>query len=550
MIQGDSDAKEVLQRHGHLASERSPWETHWEEVAERVMPAARDFVGKKSQGAKRSELMFDSTAALGLMRFAAAMQSYLVPPTQRWHRLRASDPALADDQEVKEYLDNVTDILFAMRYAPTANFQNQFHEVLLSLGAFGTCGLFVDEAVGRGMTYKSIFLGELFIAENAVGAIDYVHRKYELTARQAAIEFGIENLPEKIAKDVNDKPFEKHEFLHCVRPNYELKPGRMDASGMALQSLHIAVHGVKTIRRSGYRTMPYAVSRYVTSSRETYGRSPAMLALPEIKTVNEQRKTMLRAGHRAVDPPLLLADDGELSVFSTRPNALNYGAMNMQGQPLVQPLNSGANLPTGFELTEDTRRAINDHFLVSLFQILVDRPDRMTATEAMLRAQEKGALLAPMMSRQHSELLAPMIERELSIAAAAGQLPPMPAALRERGGDVRVEYESPLTRIMESEEGVGIMRTVEVAAPIANIEPKALRGVRWEKLFQRMAEITGVRAKYIVSEEELAEAEEAEAQQQQLAQFVDSAPAAANAAKQLAQAQQIAASSPGVAATL
>ena len=36
----------------------------------------------------------------------------------------------------------------------------------------------------------------------------------------------------------------------------------------------------------GYRTFPYAISRYVTAPGETYGRSPAMLALPSIKTLN------------------------------------------------------------------------------------------------------------------------------------------------------------------------------------------------------------------------------------------------------------------------
>ena len=52
-------------------------------------------------------------------------------------------------------------------------------------------------------------------------------------------------------------------------------------------------------------------------------------------------------------------------------------------------------------MLDQRHRSINDAFLVTLFQILVDSPS-MTATEAMLRSQEKGALLAPTSSRRRN----------------------------------------------------------------------------------------------------------------------------------------------------
>ncbi|STU67291.1 Bacteriophage head to tail connecting protein [Klebsiella pneumoniae subsp. ozaenae] len=55
-------------------------------------------------------------------------------------------------------------------------------------------------------------------------------------------------------------------------------------------------------------------------------------------------------------------------------------------------------------LAEQKRQTINDGFFITLFQILVDNP-QMTATEAMLRAQEKGQLLAPTAGRIQAEFL-------------------------------------------------------------------------------------------------------------------------------------------------
>lgn len=113
-----------------------------------------------------------------------------------------------------------------------------------------------------------------------------------------------------------------------------------------------------------------------------------MTVLPDIKMLNEMSKTVIRAAHKIVDPPLLLQEDGALQAFDMRPSALNFGGVNEQGQQLVHPLITNARVDIGMDMMEQRRKVINDAFLVTLFQILVDAP-QMTATEAMLRAQER-----------------------------------------------------------------------------------------------------------------------------------------------------------------
>lgn len=539
----DSRADEVLRVQGDLEGQRSTWESHWSEVAERVLPRMDQFKGPRTPGEKHQERIFDSTAPLALERFAAAMESYLTPRTQQWHRLRAVDEDLRQDHEVSVYLDTVTDILFGSRYSPRANFASQSYEVYLSLGAFGTGALFTDDAVGYGLRYKSIPLSGLYIAENAVGVIDYIHRKYKLAARAAVQQFGEDALPQKIRDAAAKTPFKEFEFIHCVKPNAERDTRRADARGMAWASLHVSIEGRATVRSSGYRTNPYAVSRYVTSPCETYGRGPAMTVLPDIKMVNEMSKTILRAGQKAVDPPLLLADDGLLAGFSLRPGALNYNTMSPSGQPLVQSLESKARIDMGAELLQDRRRSINDAFLITLFQILVETP-RMTATEAMLRAQEKGALLAPTMGRQQSEMLGPLIEREIDILAAAGMLPEMPDALAERGGNFAIVYESPLTRVQRAEEGVGIMRTFESITPLAQIDPTVMDVFILDETVRELADINGLEAKLMRSREQMAAMKEKRAEQEQAAALLQAAPVLGKTAKDLAQAEAIGASAP------
>ena len=164
----------------------------------------------------------------------------------------------------------------------------------------------------------------------------------------------------------------------------------------------------------------------------------------------------------------------------------------------------------------------------------------MTATEAMLRAQEKGALLAPTMGRQQSEMLGPLIERELDILAHAGVLPPMPRELMDEGGNVEVEYVSPLNRAQRAEEGVAIMRTFEAVAPMAQIDPRVLKAFDPVKAARELADINGMPAKIIRSDEEIEEMDAQEQQAIDMQRILEAAPVAAQTAKTLAETQQIA----------
>ena len=540
----DSRVGEIIREHEQMVSDRGVWEEHWKEIAERVLPRQDWFQATaKTPGEKRTEKVFDSTAGLALERFASAMESMLTPRTMKWHRLKTRDPLLQDDLAVQAYLDEVTNILFQVRYNPRANFASQAHENYMSLGAFGTGALFIDDIVGTGIRYKSIHLSEIYFAESYAGFVDKINRKFELTARQVAQKWGYEALPEKIKTALENNPEQTFEFIHCVKPNEEMKRGRKDYKGMPYSSYYVCLDSKQMMSEGGYETFPYAVSRYVTAPKEIYGRSPAMTVLPDIKMINEMSKTVIRAAHKIVDPPLLLQEDGVLQAFNTRPGALNYGGVDDQGRQVVLPMQTNARVELGMDMMEQRRRVINDAFLITLFQILVEAPN-MTATEAMLRAQEKGALLAPTMGRQQSEMLGPMIERELDILARANILPPMPQAMIDAGGEIEIEYVSPLNRAQRAEEGVAILRTLEAVTPLAQFDPSVLMIFKPEEIARELAEINGVPAKILRSQEEIDQMKMQQAEAAQAQQLLEAAPVIAGSAKNLAETAALAGNQP------
>jgi hypothetical protein len=263
-----------------------------------------------------------------------------------------------------------------------------------------------------------------------------------------------------------------------------------------------------------------------------------MDVLPAVKTLNEEKKTILKQGHRVVDPVLLAHDDGILDSFSLKPGAVNYGAMTADGRPLVGTLPVG-NLAVGKELMDDERAVINDAFLITIFQILVETP-QMTATEVLERTKEKGILLAPTIGRQQSEYLGPMVEREVDLLARQGLLPPMPDILIEAQGEYSLEYDSPLSRAQRAEEASGLMRTVETALAVVNVtqNPEPLDYFDWDKIVPEISEIQGVPVRWMRSFEQVQALRQGRAQQMQTQETIQAAPAAAAMIKATAAANK------------
>lgn len=535
MYDKDERVQDILRRVSAARGSRGNWESHWTEIAELVLPSYSDMFQSQTNynnpGQKKNDKLFDATAPGALTRFASVMESILTPRQQMWHHIKATDAYLMKDYQTKLWFEEANKLLFQYRYGPKANYASQQHEIYMSLGAFGTGCLFVDELADQpGVRYRAIHLAEIFFSENHQGVIDTVYRIFTMKGRQLLQRFG-KKVPEDILKEYQNGQDKDYEIIHCVKPNNDRDPRRVDYKSMAFESLYCCTKHQMILEEGGYKTMPYIVSRYITIPGENYGRSPAMQVLPAIKTLNEQKKTVLKQGHRTVDPVLLAHDDGVLDSFSMKPGAMNYGGVSADGRQLVHALPVG-NLSLARDMMEDERMAINDAFLVSLFQILVETPT-MTATEVLERSREKSSLIAPIMGRQQSEALGPMIERELALLLNQGLLPAPSPAMQEAGAGYKIEYDSPLSRMQKAEAASGGLRMFEYASEIAanTQDPSSLDWFNVDTMIPDLADAQGMPASWMNSQESVDAKREGRQQQQAQQQMLEAAPAMAGMIK-------------------
>lgn len=540
----DDVAKFVDTQHGFMKGRRANWENHWQEIAERILPSHAVFNQKYMFGGeKRTHKIYDATSAFALTRHASIMESLLTPHSQIWHRLKTPYPEINARDDVAQYFDVVNRTLFGMRYSPRAGFIAATQEYYLSTGAFGTGALFCSQDIVDGkpqFNYSSIPLSELFIRTDFSGKPVMCVREFERTASQIVREFGSRNnvdIPRDVAGAVEKDPDRKYTILHFVGPAAEAPKSGRKKDEFAFASFYVIKDLCHTLSKGGYYSFPYIVGRYMTAPGEEYGRSAAMVVLPDIKMLNEMSRTNIRAAHRRAEPPLLTIEDGALSRISMKPNAVNMGGLDEAGRQLIQPMRTEGDVGLSLEMMNQRRDMINDAFFITLFQILVETP-RMTATEVIQRAQEKSSLLSPIMGRQQTELLGPLIDRELDLLERSGLLPEMPEALLEAGGSFVIEYDSPLTRLQQSEEVGGIMRTLESTLPLMQLDPNIADNFDFDSMTRILSRSNGAPAAIMRSQELVEEIRaRREGQQEAMNEAAMLEPASA-AAKNVAQAQK------------
>ena len=535
---------DILREFGQLSMWRNTFASQWEEAAELILPTSRNTFMQGNfnwPGQKKTERQIDATGMMALAKFAAICDSLLTPRNMTWHSLTGANEDLKNDRDSRLWYEAATKALFKARYSELSNFCSQNENSFIQLGAFGNQAMFVDELDThdhpgkRGLRYKSIPVGELFIGENHQGLVNVVIRYWRMTAAQAWEKWGLMGtFPEILRPALEQRSPMMYQFLHRVAPNREWEPGRLDMKGKPWSSQYISMEGKVLLQEGGYRKMPYAVSRYQQTPGEIYGRGPAQMVLPALKTLNAEKATFLKAGHRASDPVLLTTDDG-IADMSMRPGALNKGGVTADGRELIKTIPIG-NIQITKEMMAEEKGLIQEAFLVSLFQILTETP-QMTATEVIERTNEKGILLAPTVGRQQSEYLGPMIERELDVLMWLGMLPPMPPKLAAARGEYEVSYDSPLSRAMRAQEASGFIRTIETVKELVAVtqDQSLLDAFDFDTAIPAIAEIQGSPESWMATPEAIQKKRKARAQSIAQQQNIQAMPA--KAAMMKAQAQ-------------
>jgi hypothetical protein len=539
----------ILADQDRLAEKRRPYESIFRDLDRNMDPfGSGGFSSKVGATTPQRDMddLYDVTAIEGLDRYTSTIAGLTVPRQKRWHGVEFASAELMKIRNVQRWCEVATDRLFIARYASGTGFVAQSYADIKQEGKYGTSGLWIGEKVGEGLFYKTPHLAELFIDDDYCGQVGRVHRLYCTTILNAWREIEASGrggtLSDKSMKKLED-PKARHdeiEILHVVRPNAEYEPGYLGPKGMPIESLYIEVDSKHLIRRSGYYSMPIPVSRASTMPGDPWGRSPAMKVLATVKGLQVMARTIIDAGNKSVDPPLLFNDDSDITKIITKPGGATAGGVDDQGRQMVHPLYTGAQLPIGLEMQQSERATVQRVFLEEFYRLITNPSDRMTATQVIEQLNKEGVLIAPFAGRRETEKLGPMIDRELEIMMRAGAIPPLPDEAKEAGARPKIRMNNPLSRMARAEEVSGFTRTLEIGVQAVSAGlADALDRIKVDEGMVEVADVLGVRPSIIRSDEEVAQIKQDRTDKETAAQAAQVIPAAAGAAKDLASANDI-----------
>ena len=566
-------ADDIMRMQQQMAVERYYWEATWRDVVTLCMPyashkyelngmnIASSLTGtaQQQQAAQRSKEIFDATAAWSLDRLNAGMESLIAPRAQKWHAFSLDDPFAPDPTDLEEeWLDRLRDYHFTARYDAKSNFALANQKAIRGACGLGTGILYLEENIGRRgidpvkvpFFYRSIPVVETYLGIDAYDDVDKCIRVFELTARAAEGYFSQEgdSLPEKVKSALTNKPDQPFTFIHCVMPREEAGEHKDKRRHQPYASFWLEVESRHLIRSSGFFTFPYQVMWWDQTDGSPYGQSPVMAALSEIKMLQVMGKTVAQVSQQMIKPPMATMRGIYNQRLNLNAGAVNAGMLDEQGRLLAQPIIQAQNPTFAERLIEAKRLSVRESMYINLFQTMVDNP-QMTATEALLRANEKGELLGPAGAKIENGI-AGAIDREVDIVQRKGafeQGSPLEPPSSVGGKNVGVKFTGPLARMRRMAEMQGIERVLQMATVVGEYDRSTLMKIDGDETLELTREINGAPRKMFKRDELVAEQRQAMAQQQESQAALAMMQGAATAAKDATPAMQAMAQANGMA---
>lgn len=546
-------SKKVLAIKARLEEMRSHkrlWLDHYQLIGEFIMTRKQSFTTIHQPGEFLTRELFDNTAQFSNNQMASAILGAMWPNGARSIRINPPE-GLGDTKEIKDYYNFVTKQMVRHMDDPKAGLMLSLTEYFVDQGAFGTSGIGTFEGKDNvPLNYKAWDVKTMHIDEGATGFVDTIYNVTEMSIRKAAKKYGLENLSATSQQAFSDskKIDEKIVIIHAIEPRFERDPNKFGSKNKPWASIHIEEKTGKILRESGFDEMPVAVGRMMKATGEIYGRSPGMLALPDIIELNAIWESVMIASEKELDPPLAVLDDGRLGggdidTSAGAINVLNVSGRINTGQPIF-PLFTVKEFKGAIALIEKLTESITQAFFIDRLLDLNNERE-MTAFETSVRDRIRGESLSSLFIRQEVELFTPIIERTFNILLGknllgvqrgtdaekelldAGLTPTyIPEAVikimasGENAYDI--QYISPAKRIMQSEEVKGIFTTMDFAAANINIAGDMVDNLDTDKIIKRLSMLTGMPESMINSLETVKKLRKARAiavkQQQELDQ--------------------------------
>lgn len=447
------NAKELRDCSEQLFGKRLLLTSLWQSLAVAFYPSRSDFTVQREIGEMYTGDLMTSYPILVQRDLANTLGSMLRPTAKAWFHMRTDDVNVDHDIEARRWLEWGESVMRRAMYDPTAQFTRATKEGDHDYSAFGQCAISIEMNLSiNSLLFRCWHLRDMAWSENRYGAIGQIFRKWTPNAR-TVVQMFPSTVDEKTRRLAQKEPFAEVNCLHMVVESdmYDKKVNT------PYTSIYYDCDNDKVLEAVGVIDTVYVIPRWQTVSGSQYAFSPATLtALPEANLLQAMTATLLEAGEKMTNPPMVATQNAirsDVAIYAGGITWVDDAYDERLGEVLRPLVQDKSGMPLGMEMQKDCRAILMECFYLNKFSM----PDRgsaeMTAFEVGQRVQDYIRQALPLfepMEADYNGQMCKMIFKRLKSHGAYGDPRNMPRSLRE--ADVDFSFVSPLHDAIDSEK--------------------------------------------------------------------------------------------------
>lgn len=520
---GESAVARQRARAQKVWNNRAAWDGIYEDAYNYVLPNRNP--ASRGKNKNPAHMIFDMTGPNAAMHCAGEIQRQVFPAATPFiieaGPLVASRLSLDEKRVLNRELSRVANQIYP--YFLTGDFDTAVHEMCTDL-TIGTGALLPVKgpSIEQPLAFVAIPQGEIALAQDAWGRINYVSWKRENIGREAVLEAWPRGNYSTEFRDMAKK--DPYGEITVYQDFFRLPDGRWRFVA------YLDTDDAGFIAQDTYRTQPIAVARFYRWPGEAYGRGPVLFALPSIKTANKAQELALKAaaiqmlgiwGYRA---------SGTFNPDTVRVGPGEFWAMQSTGGvlgPDVQRLDpASGRLDVARMVQEGLQNQIREALLDNRIHEKEGTP--RAASEIAARVQQNATIHVGAYGRLNRETISVIVPRAMEIL---NEWQLLPSLMTFNELLVSVQVNSPMAAALKADELRAMMSYYELAIAVAGPQRVSLY-VQHDRMLERAREIMLVSNEIAPTPDERKKAEADIAQQEMAAVAAEMA---TRAAPQLAQ---------------
>lgn len=461
-----------------LFEKRTPILSLWQEIANHFYPERADFTFVRNVGAEVGTNLQTSYPVIVRRELGNAIASML--RYDEWFDVTTNREERLD-HDGKAWLQRATQIQRRAMEDRDAMFDRATKEGDHDFATFGQCAISVElDRTDMHLLYRCWHLRDVVWCEDAKGKIDFIARKWKPYACDLKDQFPNSLSPETLGK-LRQDPYAEIEVMHIVCASRHIDDPRFKR--FPYVSIYLEARDCHELEATPSRHQIYVIPRWETVAQSQYAYSPAtIIALPDARLLQAMTATLLRAGEKAVDPPLVARAEVIRSDMQVFPGGVTWADAEYDARlgPILEQLESAKHgLPFGKEMSEQQMALLKEAFFLNKLQIPFPERDITAYQASKIVANyihQASPLFRPMEIEYNGGLCEMTFDTLLYAngpwGGAFGPISEMPRSLSDQ--EIKFKFRTPLREAADQKKMFLLKQAKEMLVTMADVDKNVL----------------------------------------------------------------------------